>query len=134
MEKKPAIVAHRLTELREGIHVSQARLAAVFDLDQPAIFRYENAQSFPPYGVLMKYADFFNVSLDYIFGRCDEPHGQLYDAQPKPLEDTQLSSFLSMCFDPSSSANAKLKEAVRRILQEETANSEITNGETENEC
>ena len=53
MEKKPAIVAHRLTELREGIHVSQARLAAVFDLDQPAIFRYENAQSFPPYGVLM---------------------------------------------------------------------------------
>ena len=35
MEKKPAIVAHRLTELREGIHVSQARLAAVFDLDQP---------------------------------------------------------------------------------------------------
>ena len=123
-----------MTELREGIHVSQARLAAVFDLDQPAIFRYENAQSFPPYGVLMKYADFFNVSLDYIFGRCDEPHGQLYDAQPKPLEDTQLSSFLSMCFDPSSSANAKLKEAVRRILQEETANREITNGETENEC
>ena len=118
MEKKPAIVAKRLTELREGIHVSQARLAAVFDLDQPAIFRYENTQSFPPYGVL----------------RCDEPHGQLYDAQPKPLEDTQLSSFLSMCFDPSSPANAKLKEAVRRILQEETANREITNGETENEC
>ena len=80
------------------------------------------------------YGTFFNVSLDYIFGRCDEPHGQLYDAQPKPLEDTQLSSFLSMCFDPSSSANAKLKEAVRRILQEETANREITNGETENEC
>ena len=36
MEKKPVIVAQRLTELREGIHVSQARLAAVFDLDQPA--------------------------------------------------------------------------------------------------
>ena len=72
MEKKPAIVAHRLTELRGGIHVSQARLAAVFDLDQPAIFRYENAQSFPPYGVLMKYADFFNVSLDYMAGLTND--------------------------------------------------------------
>ena len=68
MEKKPVIVAQRLTELREGIHVSQARLAAVFDLDQPAIFRYESGKSFPPYGVLMQYADFFGVSLDYIFG------------------------------------------------------------------
>ena len=46
MEKKPVIVAQRLSELREGIHVSQARLAAVFDLDQPAIFRYESGKSF----------------------------------------------------------------------------------------
>ncbi len=130
MEKKPVIVAQRLTELREGIHVSQARLAAVFDLDQPAIFRYESGKSFPPYGVLMQYADFFGVSLDYIFGRCDEPCGQLYDAKPKSIEDAQLSAFLTMCFDPSSPANAKLKEAVRRILEEETQNREISKGET----
>ena len=73
MERKPLIVAQRLTELRESVHLSQAKLAAHFEgIEQPAIFRYENAQSFPPYGVLMQYADFFDVSLDYIFGRTDK--------------------------------------------------------------
>ena len=119
MEKKPAIVAARLTELRESIHLSQARLAAVFDLDQPAIFRYENAQSFPPYGVLMKYADFFNVSMDYIFGRCSDPRGQLYGHAPAGAEDARLTAFLELCFEPGSTANAALKAAVRRILQDE---------------
>lgn len=121
MEKRPAIVAKRLTELREGIRISQARLAAIFDgVEQPAIFRYENAQSFPPYGVLMQYADFFNVSLDYIFGRTDHPQGQLYDYQPKLLtENDNMQAFIEMCFDPKSPANAMLKEAVIKILTEQ---------------
>lgn len=121
MEKRPAIVAKRLTELREGIRISQARLAAIFEgVEQPAIFRYENAQAFPPYGVLMQYADFFNVSLDYIFGRTDNPQGQLYDYQPEALtENDTMQDFIEMCFDPKSSANAKLKEAVIKILAEQ---------------
>lgn len=119
MEKKPTIVARRLTALREGIRVSQARLAHVFDLEQTAIFRYENAQSFPPYSVLMQYADFFHVSMDYIFGRTENPQGQLYDFCPPTLEDDgQMRRFMDMCFDPKSPANAKLKEAVWQILRE----------------
>lgn len=116
MEKKPAIVAKRLTGLREGIHISQARLAAIFDLDQPAIFRYENAQSFPPYGVLMQYADFFHVSIDYIFGRTDSPQEAPCNDPPRMTED--MSAFMEMCFDPKSPENAKLREAILQILQE----------------
>ena len=57
MKQKPTIVAQRLAELREGVHLSQAKLAAQFEgVEQSAIFRYENAQSFPPYNVLMQYA------------------------------------------------------------------------------
>ena len=120
MEKKPAIVARRLTELREGICISQARLAAIFDIDQPVVFRYENAQSFPPYGVLMQYAEFFNVSLDYIFGRTDQPQGMFYEHPPRLSEsDENLAAFMEMCFDPKSSANAKLKEAVLQIMKEQ---------------
>lgn len=118
MEKRPTIVAKRLCELREGIHISQSRLAAIFDLDQPAVFRYENAQSFPPYGVLMQYANFFNVSLDYIFGRTDNPQGAAYDYQIRTLSDDNLSAFVEMCFDPKSPENAKLKKAVLQIIQE----------------
>ena len=119
MKQKPTIVAKRLTELREGVHLSQAKLAAQFEgVEQPAIFRYENAQSFPPYGVLMQYADFFDVSLDYIFGRTDNPQGKLYDYQPKALKDNkQLQELIEMCFDPNSPANAKLKEALLKLME-----------------
>ena len=121
MERKPIIVAQRLTELRESVHLSQAKLAAQFDgVEQPAIFRYENAQSFPPYWVLMQYADFFDVSLDYIFGRTDNPQGKLYKYQPKiVIEDERMQDFIEMCFDPNTEANAKLKQALLSLLEEQ---------------
>lgn len=117
---KPEIVGQRLKALREGIHLSQGKLAEKMgNIDQPAIFRYENACSFPPYSVLMLYADFFDVSLDYLFGRTDNPQGKLYDFQPKILADNaQMQEFIEMCFDPNSPANAKLKESILKLLQE----------------
>ncbi len=119
MEKKPDIVGKKLKELREGVHISQAKLATVFEIEQPAVFRYEKGQSFPPYAVLMKYADYFDVSLDYIFGRTDKPQGKLYEYKPKAVfESKQMKDFIEMCFDPESPANAKLKEALLKIMEE----------------
>ena len=121
MERKSTVVSRRLTELREGVKLSQAKLAAEFDgVDQPAIFRYENALSFPPYKVLMQYADFFDVSLDYIFGRTNNPQGKLYDFQPKIMKDNkQMRELIEMCFDPNSPANAKLKEILFEMMKEQ---------------
>ncbi len=119
MKEKPTIVAKRMKELREGIKLSQAKLAACLDnVEQTAIFRYESGQSFPPYGVLMQYADFFDVSLDFIFGRCDKPQGKLYDFQPKVWKDNkQIQELIEMCFDPNSPANAQLKEILLTIME-----------------
>ena len=121
MERKPIIVAQRLTELRESVHLSQAKLAAQFEgVEQPAIFRYENAQSFPPYWVLMQYADFFDVSLDYIFGRTDNPQGvQKYPAIKSSLAmDSGLEALMELCFTPGTSFNDRLKETIAQVLQE----------------
>ncbi len=118
MKEKPSIVAKRMKDLREGVKLSQAKLAACLDnVEQTAIFRYERGQSFPPYGVLIQYADFFDVSLDYIFGRCDNPQGKLYDFQPKVWKNqSQMQELIEMCFDPNSPANAQLKEALLALL------------------
>ena len=59
MKEKPTIVAARMKELREGMKMPQGKLAALLGVQQTAIFRYEVGQSFPPYQILMKYADFF---------------------------------------------------------------------------
>ena len=83
-----SIVGERLKALREGVYLSQAKLAAQFkNVDQPAIFRYERGYSFPPYHVLMQYENYFDVSLDYIFGRTDAPQGKLYQNRPKVAID-----------------------------------------------
>ena len=42
-------------------------------LDQNVISRYETCAREADYQTLLDIADFFNVSLDYLFGRTDNP-------------------------------------------------------------
>ena len=72
----------RLRALREGIGLSQSKFADVIGSTQSSINRYENGQATPTVELLRKYADYFDVSMDYIFARCDDPHGKLYEAKP----------------------------------------------------
>ena len=81
------IIGERLRGLRESVRLSQAKLAKEFDVSQSALARYEIDDSTPSPEVFLKYADYFDVSLDYIFGRTDDPHGMIYDnSSPRPPE------------------------------------------------
>lgn len=64
----------RLKELREKRHLSQVRLAVELDTFQNSISRYENLEHEADYQMLIKIADYFDVSLDYLFGRTDNPN------------------------------------------------------------
>lgn len=76
-------IGKRLRALRESLSLSQAKLAELLGITQSSLNRYENGQSTPTVEVFRKYADFFDVSMDYIFARCDKPEGKLYRYQPK---------------------------------------------------
>lgn len=67
------IVSQRIRALRESVGLSQAKIARLLDSKQANINRFEHNQSEPPLALLCQYADFFDVSLDYIFGRTDQP-------------------------------------------------------------
>ena len=69
------IVGERLKELRVNARYSQKQLAELCETTQATIGRYEMGVAEPPFQKLLWYADFFNVSLDYIFGRTDNPKG-----------------------------------------------------------
>ena len=109
----------RLRVLRESVGLSQAKLAQEIGSNQSSINRYENGQAAPTVELLRKYADYFDVSMDYIFARCDAPHGKLYEAKP-PVDanNPELRKFVEMCFDPESPMNEKLKEAMLKMLGE----------------
>ena len=115
----------RLKSLRQNSGLSQAKIAALLETTQASVNRYENGLCTPPVKVLLWYADFFDVSMDYIFARTDNPQGKLYDNKPKVIEalsedNKELKKFVNMCFDPTSPISQKLKEVLTDMLQEET--------------
>ena len=110
----------RLRSLREGIGLSQMKLSKLIGTSQVSVNRYENGNGDPPLTTLLWYADYFDVSLDYIFGRTDQPQGKLYEYRPKFVEDNQeMKKFVDMCFNPNSSINERLKQVIIEILNEE---------------
>jgi transcriptional regulator with XRE-family HTH domain len=105
--------------LREGVKLSQAKVAALIGTTQASINRYENEIGLPPHKTLLWYADYFDVSMDYIYGRTDQPQGKLYDYRPKIIEDNEeMRRFVEMCFDPNSSINDRLKQTIIEMLGE----------------
>ena len=63
----------RLKELRIKKHLSQTRLALELNMNQNTIFRYEKGVREADYETLVKIADYFNVSIDYLLCRTDNP-------------------------------------------------------------
>ena len=61
----------KLKELRKKRKISQWKLALDLNMNQNSISRYENMEREADYETLIKFADYFNVSLDYLLGRTD---------------------------------------------------------------
>lgn len=70
------IFAERLLSLRKQANISQRTLAKDLNLTNPAVTMMEKAKRSPSFEVLLALADYFNVSLDYLCGRSDNPDRQ----------------------------------------------------------
>ena len=63
----------RLKELRQQKGISQLKLAMDLSMNQNTISRYETGEREADYETLIKIADYFKVSLDYLLERTDNP-------------------------------------------------------------
>ena len=61
----------RLKTLRQERNISQLKLALDLNMNQNSISRYENGEREADYETLIKFADYFGVSLDYLLGRTE---------------------------------------------------------------
>jgi transcriptional regulator with XRE-family HTH domain len=59
----------RLKRLREDRKLSQQQLADRLNINRSTYARYELGQTQPDYETLQRLADFYGVSVDYLFGR-----------------------------------------------------------------
>jgi len=110
-------IGKRLKVLRESVFLTQAKMAELLGSTQSGINRYEHGQSTPPVELFIAYADYFDVSLDYIFGRTEKPQGRLYEYKPKTtMDNPQMRQFIEMCFDPESPVSGKMKETLLEMM------------------
>ena len=63
----------RLKELRKEKNISQLKLVLDLSMNQNTISRYETGEREADYKTLIKIADYFNVSIDYLLERTDNP-------------------------------------------------------------
>ena len=70
---KEKIFQERLRLLRKERGVSQKQVAEGLGITEDGYQNYEVGRRKPNFDVLPSIADFFDVSLDYLFGRSDNP-------------------------------------------------------------
>ncbi|MBR1807570.1 MAG: helix-turn-helix transcriptional regulator [Selenomonadaceae bacterium] len=66
-------IAESLKRFRKEFGVTQQQVADSIQIVKPAYQKYEYGKNIPLATVLVKLADAYNVSVDYLLGRTDNP-------------------------------------------------------------
>ena len=66
-------MANRLREIRKQKGYTQQNVAMDLNLSQNSISRYESGVREADYDLLVRFADYYNVSIDYILCRTNAP-------------------------------------------------------------
>lgn len=67
------IMRNRLKELRKSRGYTQISLQMQTGIEQALLSKFENGERIPPTETLLRLAEFYNVSIDYILCRTDKP-------------------------------------------------------------
>ncbi|NLK96342.1 MAG: helix-turn-helix transcriptional regulator [Clostridiales bacterium] len=118
----------RLKELRENKNLMSKDFAKIMNVEPATVTNWEKGNRFPKEEILIKIADYFNCSIDFLLGRTDDPTSIVYSGNynnqviefeidknyPQKLtaEDIQnlISQLESVGFDVEKLINASKKE------------------------
>ena len=90
--------AKRLIVLRKERGLTQKDVASHFGLERSTYGKYENSSIQPPPDMVVKLANYFNVSTDYLLGKSDVPNAadppdfSEYLKQLNPLTGKKMTS------------------------------------------
>ncbi len=112
-------IGQRMRELRENARLSQREIAKLCGTNQTTIARMEAGKTAPSVKILVWWADYFNVSMDYLTCRTDRQEGRLFERKTiMNATSEDMRQFIEMCFDPTSPYNSKLKETLFQMMEE----------------
>ncbi len=67
------VMQNRLKELRKAKGLTQVSLQMQTGIEQALLSKFESGDRTPPTETLLRLAEFYNVSIDYILFRTDKP-------------------------------------------------------------
>ena len=83
------MIGDRIKQLRRENNLTQNQFASLFGLYDSTISQYENGKREPEYNTIIKIANKFNVSIDWLLGRVESKDLVIMDTYslPKQLRD-----------------------------------------------
>lgn len=85
-------MGHRLRELRKARKLNQIDVAAAVDIDRAYLSRLENNEKNATISIIASLADFYDVSIDYLYKGAPTPFSgpQLNGEGPYSIEEKAL--------------------------------------------
>ncbi len=91
------MILERMVELRHKFDMTQEQLADYLGVSRTAYAMYEQGHRQMEYKTIVKLADRYKVSLDYLFGRSDNPlHPDVFSADEIEFLVKSLDLYLTL--------------------------------------
>ena len=115
MKKDSNIFSQRIKYLRKQRGWTQEKLAEILNVSRSTIAGWEapSKANFPDREMLLKIANLFNVSMDYLLGRTDGPTPKTDDS---PAKQDSLSELLQR-FETRNPDTLTVEEALNLVLR-----------------
>ena len=104
-----------LKELRLEKNINQSEFAKIINISPSAIGMYERNQRFPDKDILIKIADYFEASVDYLLGRTTERNVHQNKAKLDQGVKTTAAHRININENLPNSAIEKINEYIRLV-------------------
>ncbi|AMA74192.1 MULTISPECIES: helix-turn-helix domain-containing protein [Aneurinibacillus] len=107
------MLGDRLKKLRQQKNLTQEEIAKHLNISRGTYAHYEINKRQPDFATLQKFADFFNVSTDYLLGRIDDPVSPPYILRDPSIDISSYEGYEEL----SPQEQEIVKEQVRNTIK-----------------
>lgn len=118
------MLGERLSRLRKEMKKTQEDISKIIGITRPAYTAYERGTRNPDFDTLLKLADYFDVSVDYLLGQTDNPEGLMNQNDNPNIEGFFGFDLGSLSQDEIAELQKKLKSEVEFYLWQKKQKSE----------
>ncbi|MEC1428820.1 helix-turn-helix transcriptional regulator [Bacillus sonorensis] len=113
------MLGKRITALRKEAGLTQEQLAKRLNITRSALSQYELGSRNPDYDLLLKIADFFEVTVDYLLGKPKSVSVVKEEKAPYNVDDPDLQIAFREASDFSEEAKQQAIDFIKYLKEKE---------------